>query len=358
MAPMWKKLMKHVDLDEPKSFLDHEHLGCTQRECQPNEITIEQHIKMFESRISAGATENFSGSENFTQKLLRGPTTWKDMLENALSDTASWQIKKWSRFTKFQVFAWMIINSNKKNLNQWENYHKCAHRLSWNAWYLARIGRPDILWSVKQSCKSSYTMDKSLWQTLGSFDFWHSSHKWLPTLLSCGKQSSALSIGRRWRLKINFGWNLMCLWKSNTRPHKLAVQEAQRQCLTVPQKRPLFRLDACLRMDGPLLLMCGMWWWKCYIPRIIRNHQPKEQQENCLRNSNTSGPKRWSVIKCRFCDHKRTLFSKQSPVVHFLRPRSCDQDDHQRDWLFDKINWTPPSSKSNMSTPKTNLRTL
>ena len=33
MAPMWKKLMKNVDLDEPTSFLDHAFLGCTQRQC-------------------------------------------------------------------------------------------------------------------------------------------------------------------------------------------------------------------------------------------------------------------------------------------------------------------------------------
>ena len=33
MAPMRKKLMKNVDLDEPTSFLDHVYLGCTQREC-------------------------------------------------------------------------------------------------------------------------------------------------------------------------------------------------------------------------------------------------------------------------------------------------------------------------------------
>ena len=55
MASMWKKSMKHVDLHEPTSFLDHVHLGCTQRECKPNEAIIEQKKEMFESRISAGA---------------------------------------------------------------------------------------------------------------------------------------------------------------------------------------------------------------------------------------------------------------------------------------------------------------
>ena len=55
-APMWKKLMKNVDLDEPTSFLDHVNLGCTQRACKPSETNIDPYRKMFESRISAGAT--------------------------------------------------------------------------------------------------------------------------------------------------------------------------------------------------------------------------------------------------------------------------------------------------------------
>ena len=56
-APMWKKLMKHVDLQEPTSLPDHAYLGCTQRECKPNEIIIEEFTKVCESRISAGASE-------------------------------------------------------------------------------------------------------------------------------------------------------------------------------------------------------------------------------------------------------------------------------------------------------------
>ena len=61
MAPMWKKSMKKVDTDEPTSFLDHENLGCTQRECKPHETIIEQFYKMFVSRICAGVTEKITG---------------------------------------------------------------------------------------------------------------------------------------------------------------------------------------------------------------------------------------------------------------------------------------------------------
>ena len=47
MAPMWKKLMKNVDLDEPTSVVDHEYLACTQRECKPNEALIERCTKKY-----------------------------------------------------------------------------------------------------------------------------------------------------------------------------------------------------------------------------------------------------------------------------------------------------------------------
>ena len=50
-----------MDIDEPTSFLDHVYLGYTQRECKPNEAIIEQYKTMFESRISAEATEKFPG---------------------------------------------------------------------------------------------------------------------------------------------------------------------------------------------------------------------------------------------------------------------------------------------------------
>ena len=62
--------MKLVDLGEPTSFLDHVYWGCTQRECKPNEISVEEFSKMFESRISAGATERLPGEKNLTQKRL------------------------------------------------------------------------------------------------------------------------------------------------------------------------------------------------------------------------------------------------------------------------------------------------
>ena len=55
--PMWKVLNKEVDLGEPTSFLDHVYLGCTQRQCEISKDIVDNYRTMFESRISAGATE-------------------------------------------------------------------------------------------------------------------------------------------------------------------------------------------------------------------------------------------------------------------------------------------------------------
>ena len=57
IEPTWKILMEDADLGEPTSFLDHENLGCTQRECQFSKDIVANYRDMFESRISAGAKE-------------------------------------------------------------------------------------------------------------------------------------------------------------------------------------------------------------------------------------------------------------------------------------------------------------
>ena len=54
--------MEHVDLEKPTTFLDRVYLGFTQRECKPNSSVVDGYRKMFESRMSAGATEKLPDS--------------------------------------------------------------------------------------------------------------------------------------------------------------------------------------------------------------------------------------------------------------------------------------------------------
>ena len=72
--------------------------------------------------------KSYQVGKNLLQRRLRGPTTWKDMLENALRDTAGWQTTKSSSSAKFQVLAWMITHSRRKEQSQ--NGLRLATRLA------------------------------------------------------------------------------------------------------------------------------------------------------------------------------------------------------------------------------------
>ena len=63
--PMWKILMKDVDLGVLTWFFDPIHLVCTQRECQTSKEIVDNYRSMFESRISAVVKETLLCSVKF-----------------------------------------------------------------------------------------------------------------------------------------------------------------------------------------------------------------------------------------------------------------------------------------------------
>ena len=56
--------------------------------------------------------------------------------------------------------------------------------------FLARIGRPDILWSVNKLARAVTKWTQILCQTPSTFDLIHSSRMWRPSKLLCGKHST------------------------------------------------------------------------------------------------------------------------------------------------------------------------
>ena len=118
ISPTWKILMKDVDLGEPTSFLDHVYLGCTQRECQKSKDVVDNYRSMFESRISAVATDKLSETKAARKPDAKTISSWsRDMEGNAkkcVERYCNFANKQQSNYTKSQRHAWMIIKFKKK----------------------------------------------------------------------------------------------------------------------------------------------------------------------------------------------------------------------------------------------------
>ena len=154
-------IMKNADIDEHTSFLDHGYLGCTQRECKPNETIIEQIKKMFESRYSAGATEKIPVCESFHVQTVAWSYDQKGHAQKCVErycDLANEKVEQ--LYIKFQILAWMIINSSRKKSNQLENCQEFALKLSRNACTWNELD--DLTFYGQQACKISPKMDSGM----------------------------------------------------------------------------------------------------------------------------------------------------------------------------------------------------
>ena len=80
--------------------------------------------------------------------------TWKVMPRNVWNDIASWQTRQISNSTKYLLPASMTTTSKKTKRNLLENCQIHALKLFQKCLYLARIGRPQMIWSVNKLVRS------------------------------------------------------------------------------------------------------------------------------------------------------------------------------------------------------------
>ena len=149
--PMWKVLNKELDLREPTSFLDHVYLVCTQRQCEISKDIVDNYRTMFESRIPAGATEKILCLEIWES--LRGPTIWRVMPRNVWNDIVSWQTGRLNNSTKSQLHGWPSFQRGWNEIRG-RIVKSVLSNCSEMLFFLERIGRPDILWSVNKLARS------------------------------------------------------------------------------------------------------------------------------------------------------------------------------------------------------------
>ena len=147
---MWKLLSKQVDLGEPTSFLD-VYLGCTQRQCQ-KQSTVDNYRTMFESRISAGGTEKLPYSENHRI------SSWSYDMEGHAKKCVERYCEMANRTTQqlFKVSTPCIDDHHFKEeeIKFVGELSQVCSQIVLKCFFLARIGRPDILWSVNKLARS------------------------------------------------------------------------------------------------------------------------------------------------------------------------------------------------------------
>ena len=132
------------------------------------------------------------------QMVLRGPTTWKDMRRNSLNGTANWQTKQLSNCSRSPHHALTTISS--KNMETVGEVSKMCSQIVLKCLHLARIGRPDILWSVNKLTRAVTKWTRACAKRLAllishihnTSDFWQYCHVRNAALLDYPKTQTLL----------------------------------------------------------------------------------------------------------------------------------------------------------------------
>ena len=337
---------------------------------------------------SQGKTARPELQGNLMQKsYLLGPTTWKVTQRNVWKDIANLRIKWLNNLCKVATpcMDHHQFKEKEKNESVGGLSTVCLQIV-----YLARIGRLDIVWSVNKLAR--HQMDQSLRQTLGAFDLAHSSFKWIPAILLCGKHSTTMQtwiVSRLW-----FCWRL---WRFNINIRRSSVHFRNhtfvpiswmcKKQTSVSHSSPeseIVSLDAGLRMDGiPALTL---WDLVIEVFHSVPNkiEQPKEKlrrDPSPIVKSNMHNPipikhtnvsptnidniptntrNSWSsamfyVFEDNEAVIKMIMKGRRPTMRHVSRTHKVALD-----WLFDRINLDPkiqiryltPNTKSQTSWPK------
>ena len=156
--PMWKILNREVDLGEPTSFLDHVYLGCTQRQCKISKDTVNNYRTFFESRFCEGATKKLPCSENLHI------SSWSYDMEGHAKKCVERYCELANKTTQqlYKVSTPCIDDHHfKEEMKSVGELSQVCSQIVLKCLYLARIVRPDILWSVNKLARSITTWTKS-----------------------------------------------------------------------------------------------------------------------------------------------------------------------------------------------------
>ena len=146
--------MKQVELGEPTSFLDHVYLVCTQRRCEIGKDTFGNKRTMFESRISARATEKITmlGKSAHLFVVLWHGSSCQEMCGTILG------VGKQDDSTTLQSINsmhWRPSFQRRRRIEIRGRFcQKYALKLFWNAYTWHVLDDRIFLWSVNKLARS------------------------------------------------------------------------------------------------------------------------------------------------------------------------------------------------------------
>ena len=353
---MWKVLNQEVDLGEPTSFLDHVYLGCTQRQCEMSKDIVDNYRTMFESRISAGRLEKLPFPQNIRI------SSWSyDMAGHAkkcveryceLANKTTQQLYKVSTPC---IDDHHFKEEETKSVGELSN--TCS-QIVLKCLYLARIGRPDILWSVNKLARSitkwTKACDKRL-NRLISFIHHTSEHKQYCHVGNTAKQcrlglfQDSDFAGDLEDSKSTSG-GALCVFGSHTFVPVSWMCKKQTSVYHSSTESEIISLDTGLRLDG--LLALELWDLIVSVFGNIshvsdRTGQPVNVKNNSYNKidvmqdidsvpSNVQSASREALLYV-FEDNEaviKMIMKGRSPTMrHVSRTHRVALD-----WLFDRIN--------------------
>ena len=325
-------------------------LSIKKEKCSGHEFLLEQ-------------LQIYQGGKNLTQKRLRGPSIWKDMLKTALSHIANWRTKRQSSYTKSQVHAWMITISRMKSLHQLENYQKYARRLSWNAhiWHelvhLTFHGQWTNLFY--QSPKWTGACDK---RSARLISYIHHTRNYRP-YCHVGSTSQHCRLGlfqdSNFASDLEDSKSTSCgsLYEPLQAEHlspSVGCVRNKRQYPTVLQNLKIISLDAGLRMDG--LLALDLWDVVLEVVRsskstktptntaagnCSRNHKSKPKQKEIRDVDPTSPPAQILLKASASCTSLKTMkLSSRLSKDEVQQWETCHEPTELL-LIFDRVNLDP-----------------
>ena len=359
--PMWKVLNKEVDLGEPTSFLDHVYLGCTQRQCEVSQDIVDNYRTMFESRISAGRVEKLPLPQNLRI------SSWSYDMEGHAKKCVEryWELAEKTTQQLYKVSTLCIDDHHfkKEEMKSVGELPKVCSQMVQKCFFLARIGRPDILWSVNKLARSITKWTKACDKRLNRLISY--IHHTCEYKQYCHEGNTAKQCRLGLFQDSDFAGDLedskstsggtLCVFGSHTFLPICWMCKKQTAVSHSSTESEIISLDAGLRLDG--LLALELWDLNVSVlgnitqtterterPVIIDRSQRSQGKINALNNidcvpSNVQSSRQEALLYV-FEDNEaviKMIIKGRSPTLrHVSRTHRVALD-----WLFDRINLDP-----------------